>query len=84
MAQLVIRHLEDEVKAGLRERAAKHGRSMEEEVRAILRAALASEDEPVGLGSRIASYFAEVGFGDEIIELRSGPVRPVRPVSFDP
>ena len=31
MAQLVVRHLEDEVKAGLRERAAKHGRSMEEE-----------------------------------------------------
>jgi plasmid stability protein len=81
MAQLVVRHLEDEVKAGLRERAAKHGRSMEEEVRAILRAAVASEEEPVGLGSRIASYFAEVGFEDGIEELRSGPVRPA---SFEP
>jgi plasmid stability protein len=79
MAQLVVRHLEDEVKAGLRERAARHGRSMEEEVRAILRAAVA--EEPVGLGSRIASRFAEVGFEEEIVELRSGPVRPA---SFEP
>ena len=81
MAQLVVRHLEDEVKACLRERAARHGRSMEEEVRAILRAAVAEAEEPVGLGSRIASRFAEVGFGEEIVELRSGPVRPA---SFEP
>jgi plasmid stability protein len=39
MAQLIVRNLEDKVKAQLRQRAARHGRSMEEEVREILRAA---------------------------------------------
>ena len=37
MAQLIVRHLEDGVKVRLRRRAARHGRSMEEEVRDILR-----------------------------------------------
>jgi plasmid stability protein len=36
MASLTIRKLEDDVKEGLRLRAAKHGRSMEEEARVIL------------------------------------------------
>ena len=35
MAQLVVRNLDEEVKAKLRRRATAHGRSMEEEVRAI-------------------------------------------------
>jgi antitoxin FitA len=39
MAQLVVRNLEDAVKRRLKRRADKHGRSMEEEVRDILRAA---------------------------------------------
>jgi plasmid stability protein len=40
MATLTIRNLDDEVKARLRVRAATHGRSMEEEVRAILKRAV--------------------------------------------
>ena len=40
MASITIRDLDDEVKARLRVRAAQHGRSMEDEVRHILRAAL--------------------------------------------
>ncbi len=43
MATMTIRNLDDEVKARLRIRAARHGRSMEEEARSILRAALSSE-----------------------------------------
>jgi plasmid stability protein len=42
MAQLVVRNLDGDVKERLRERAAKHGHSMEEEVREILRAAVLS------------------------------------------
>lgn len=43
MGSLVIRGLEDTVKSRLRVRAAEHGRSMEEEARAILREALATK-----------------------------------------
>lgn len=43
MATMTIRNLDDEVKSRLRVRAAQHGRSMEEEARSILRAALAAD-----------------------------------------
>lgn len=43
MATMTIRNLDDDVKASLRMRAARHGRSMEEEARSILRAALKAE-----------------------------------------
>ena len=46
MAQLVVRNLDDEVKAKLRRRAEAHGQSMEEEVRAILRDAVKEEVGP--------------------------------------
>ena len=41
MASLLIRQIDDNLKRQLRLRAAENGRSMEEEVRRILRAALA-------------------------------------------
>lgn len=41
MASITIRNLDDDLKRRLRLRAAEHGRSMEEEVRDILRDALA-------------------------------------------
>lgn len=41
MASVTIRNLEDDLKVRLRLRAALHGRSMEEELRVILRAELA-------------------------------------------
>lgn len=61
MASLTIRNIEDEVKASLRLRAAKHGRSMEEEARRILRRSLVQERAATGLGSRIAGRFAAQG-----------------------
>ena len=80
MAQLVVRNLEDEVKAKLRRRAAAHGWSMEEEVRAILRDAVKEEARPkVGLGTRIAARFAVIGLrkGEGIPELRGYKIKPV-------
>ena len=84
MAQLVVRNLDDDVKAKLQKRARKHGRSTEEEVRDILRnAVIADEGAKVGLGTRIASRFSKIGLkGDERIEEFRG--EPVRPVEFDP
>ena len=45
MASMTIRNIEDETKQRLRIRAARHGASLEEEVRLILRRA-AKEDDP--------------------------------------
>ncbi|MGB3746799.1 MAG: plasmid stabilization protein [Rhodanobacter sp.] len=45
MASMTIRNLDDDLKALLRLRAARHGQSMEEEARSILRAALAGRVE---------------------------------------
>ncbi|MGH7067493.1 MAG: FitA-like ribbon-helix-helix domain-containing protein [Acetobacteraceae bacterium] len=72
MAQLIVRNLNDAIKERLRRRAVRRGRSMEEEVREILRAA-AGQDEAEGrkarLGSRIARRFAGLGLADELPEL---------------
>ncbi len=77
MAQFVVRHLEEDVKARLKRRAELHGRSMEEEVRQILRNAAKESNKPLPkLGSRIAARFAKTGLKDDIPELRGQPVRP--------
>jgi len=77
MAQFVVRHLEEEVKARLKRRAELHGRSMEEEVRQILRNAAKESNKPLPkLGSRIAARFAKTGLTEDIPELRGQPARP--------
>lgn len=62
MASLVIRNLEDGLKARLKLRAARNGRSMEEEVRDILRVALAGQSEAgESLAEAIRRRFAPFG-----------------------
>jgi antitoxin FitA len=61
MASITIRNLEQAIKARLRLRAAKHDRSMPEEARAILRAALCEELGPTcnlatAIGRRLAPF----------------------------
>lgn len=77
MAQLVVRNLEQIVKTRLQRRAKRNGRSMEEEVREILRIAA---DEPVrpsvGLGTRIASMVRGTGLKLDVKEFRRYPVKP--------
>jgi len=76
VAQLVVRNLEDDVKAKLQRRARLHGRSTEEEVRDILRDAVKDEGaaQP-GLGTQIAELFAGIGLDEDIPEQRGQPVR---------
>jgi len=77
MAQVIVRNLEDSVKRKLQRRAAKHGRSMEEEVRDILRDAVKDEGSPrKGLGSAIADRFRGLGFDEEIQEFRGYTIKP--------
>ncbi len=74
-ASLTIRKLDPKLKQKLRVRAAKQGRSMEQEAREILRAALAAEP---GSGRRlvesIRQRFADAGFID-LKPLPRGPMR---------
>ena len=63
VAQLVVRNIEDPVKLRLQRRARRNGRSMEEEIRDILRDAANEEDAPAGgLGTEISALFSKVGF----------------------
>ena len=81
MSQLLVRHLDDDVKAKLQRRARRHGRSTEEEVREILCNAVRDEDGVRSpLGSRLAAWFACVGLTEDIPELRG---QPARPADFD-
>jgi len=73
MAQILVRDVEDDVKERLQRRAARHGRSMEAEVRDILRNAVREEAQPRGgLGTEISALFKGIGLraGEEIHALR--------------
>jgi plasmid stability protein len=77
MAQLVVRNIENAVKARLQRRAKRNRRSMEEEVRDILRNAV-NEEEVLsgGLGTEISKLFAKTGLDSDIEELRGNPIKP--------
>jgi antitoxin FitA len=71
VAQLVVRHLEDDVAERLKKRAKRHARSMEDEVRHILRNAVQDASNPVAkLGTRISRRFHRIGLTDALPELR--------------
>ena len=80
MAQVIVRKLEDAVKRKLQRRAARNGRSMEEEVRDILRNAVKDEGRPErGLGTEIAEMFRGIGLEEPIKELEIE----IKPPKFD-
>ena len=77
VGQLVVRNIENTVKAQLQRRAKRHGRSMEEEVRDILRSAVREEETlSGGLGTDISRLFMEVGLDSDVSELRGHSVKP--------
>jgi plasmid stability protein len=76
MAQFVVRQLENDVKNRLKRRAQRHGRSLEDEVRHILRNAVTGDQPERGrLGSTIAKRFRTVGLSADLPELGGQPVR---------
>ncbi len=77
MATLTIRDVEEDIRTRLRLRAAHHGRSMEAEVREILRDALAKPEDD-RLGTRVRQRFATLG-GVEL----SMPARVEQPRAAD-
>ena len=61
LAAVSIRNLDERVKERLRVRAARHGRSMEAEIRAILTDAVSEPGELPGLLDAILDRFGELG-----------------------
>jgi plasmid stability protein len=74
MASITIRNLDDDLKRRLRVRAAENGRSMEEEVREILRQAVGMPSAQRNLGQSIHARFAALG-GVEVDHQERGPGR---------
>jgi plasmid stability protein len=75
MAAVSIRNLDDRVKQRLRVRAARHGRSMEAEIRAILEEVAGREEESKGLFTTLLDRFQAIGGVDLELPPRSTPVR---------
>jgi len=77
---LTVRNLDPEVKARLRQQAARHGRSMEAEARAILTAGVVREEEHTDLISSIMRHFAD---NPVVLELPDRSSAMQRPIEFD-
>ncbi len=71
MAAISIRALDDRVHERLRVRAARHGRSMEAEVRVILEDAVSEPGESVGLAQALLARFGDAGGVDLELPRRS-------------
>lgn len=61
MTTLTVRRLDPKLKERIRLRAARHGRSMEEEVRQILEQACAAESEPRNAFDLLRRHFVDLG-----------------------
>ncbi len=80
MAQLLVRNIEESVKRRLKKRAEANGRSLEGEVREILRKAaeVAKAPDQRNFGTRFASYFAGIG-----VDLEEMPKEYAKPIDFE-
>lgn len=75
MVAITIRNIEPEVKERLRVRAAKNGRSMEEEIRVILR-----ENTKTITGGELIELSRKLFSGENGVELELSPRKNNRPI----
>jgi plasmid stability protein len=77
MARIVIEDLDEGLTARLRVRAARHGRSMEEEARAIIKTALAADPAQVlNLAESIRRRIDPLGGVEPVVPAREEVRRP--------
>jgi plasmid stability protein len=77
MASITIRKLDDAVKSRLRIRAARHGRSMEEEAREILKLAVVEKrSSTLNLAESIRRHIGPLGGVDLAVPSRQRVRRP--------
>ena len=86
MARILVRDIDDDIVEQLRSRAAQNGRSIEEEIRIILRNALPAEQdedaESGGFGTESAALFRSLGLPDGTIREMRGVPFTTRPLPF--
>jgi antitoxin FitA len=75
VAALSIRNLDEKVKRGRQVRAARHGRSMEAEARAILTEAVGDPADTAGLFTELLDRFGGPGGVDLELPARTEPAR---------
>ena len=78
MSSITIRNLDETLKASLRMRAARHGLSMEQEVRNILQSTLAADagqNDGLSFAQRINQRFKGLG-GDNLVLPERTPAKP--------
>ena len=75
MAAVSIRGLDDQVRERLRVRAARHGRSMEAEIRAILVDAVTEPSTSQGLFTTLLDRFGDIGGVELELPSRTTPAR---------
>ena len=77
MASITIRRLDEALKARLRLKAARHGRSMEEEAREILRSSLQAEaPKELDLAAAIRRHVVAIGGIDVALPRREALRKP--------
>lgn len=77
VSMLTVRDLDPEVKARLRERAARGGRSMEAEVRQILTRAVEADHEQPSIADCIVGAFAGIDVEIDLPERSQAAQRPI-------
>jgi plasmid stability protein len=86
MTQLIINNIDDSVTNRLRARAAEHGRSVEEEARAILHDVVGPiplPAPPSELGTRITRRFHGIGLSDQEAAAFELHGEEIKPAEFD-
>ena len=78
MASITVRNLDEDLKQRLRVRAAEHGRSMEEEARAILRDVVGNGAPPRDLAAAVRRRVAPLGGVDLDVPEREPMREPIR------
>lgn len=67
MTDLLIREIDPELKEALKERARAHGRSLSDEVKAVLDDALRRREPPKKMGTWMASLVRPEDRGDDLV-----------------
>lgn len=84
MAAVTIRNLSDETHRALKVRAARHNRSTEAEIRAILEAAVRPEGR-LRIGTALAGISREIGLTNADVEAleQARDTRPAEPIRLE-
>lgn len=81
MTDLVIEHIDPKLKDSLEARARAHGRSLAEEVKAVLESVVSVPEEQKGLGTRMRELLPPEFRGDDLVF--EFPDEPIKTPDFD-